>query len=262
MLGEYFPLVHHLHTHRKHRPLHIVLYKMQKNCPLNVFYAELQQALDGVTISLHSDMTRIQHNYTALQPLDNITRANLKHHKRQLLETVRFLRETAIARYGAPTSSPHASVHVRNDTDTSLRKYYDTHYADKYGEAQPYMQTSGAQRRKVTNMPAVVDALKTRLNKPVRVIHSRPHEPFLQQLHHYLSTDLYVLEHGAAMVFALFVRPSSTVIELIPRKKQQAKHPAVQSLQWIAALYEHTLHRVTVPDKIAPVSVKAVMQCV
>ena len=144
-----------------------------------------------------------------------------------------------------------------------MKAYYAKHYATKHGEAKEFMKTYGTQRRKVLNMEDVVKSLSAfyaRRNQNVQVIRSNANMPLMEQISMYLNTNVYILEHGAAMMFALFIRPKSTIIEIIPHKKySNTSQKAVQSLVWISRLMGHTLHRVVVKDKFTNVNVRKVL---
>jgi hypothetical protein len=271
MLGEFMPLVMMVVKYRAVTPLTITMYKTHKRFPLNVFYRELEAAVPTLRIHVHGDIERIDRNYTALQPLDNVTYDELVRSgdDERLRTAVEFVRELVTKRVrkdpkdADADADPHVVVPIRTG-DKKMTRYYDTHFADKWGKAESFIKTHGAQRRRVTNMQEVVNALRRRYRHQKRVVavSSDSTVPLFDQVVPYLNSDVLVLEHGAAMFFALFLRPRSTIVEIIPRNKMANVHQkAVQALKWVAKLGGHTLRRVVVTDSVAKVRVAEVLAC-
>ena len=284
MLGEFIPLVMLVVKYQAVTPLQITMYKMQVKYPQNVFYQELAAAVPHLRIQIHGDIERIDHNYTTLKPLDNVTYEELVRSgdTEQIRSAVAYIQELVARqnrnrnrnRSRATTSASvdrrenvvpgHVVVHIRtDDSNAELNRYYKTHYADKWGQVASFTQTHGATRRRVTNIHDVVNAVHQfyRHKKQVEVVKSDSAEPLFGQIAKYVNCEVLVMEHGASMFFVMFLRPGSTIVEIIPRKKSTNPNKAVQALTWLAKLGGHTLRRVIVEDRVAKVSVADVLAC-
>lgn len=69
--------------------------------------------------------------------------------------------------------------------------------------------------------------------------------PILKQISYYVGHNKIILEHGAGMVFTLFMNPGSKIIEIIPPKKlKHYRDGAVQGLPRISKSRGYKLQRV------------------
>jgi capsular polysaccharide biosynthesis protein len=72
-------------------------------------------------------------------------------------------------------------------------------------------------------------------------------EGLLEQIRRYTTSRKIVLEHGAAMIFVLFMQPGAQVVQLLP---PQIKTAQAKLIQKIVRVVNGTLHDVFVNESV------------
>lgn len=75
-------------------------------------------------------------------------------------------------------------------------------------------------------------------------------QPILKQISNFMNCNRMILEHGAGMVFCLFLNNHTKIIEIItPEKNSRKNDGAVQGLIRICKLNRYGLRRIIIPNK-------------
>lgn len=256
MMGEFLPVVAAYCACRP-RPRVVHVYKTDVASPFNAFYEELNEGDDRrfVVSATHHAPVGTYHRLPA-----NRNGWDWRHRPRDvapLLKAVRFLRTWALGATQAPSAAPTVCVQLRTNTK-ALTQYYadlDTNLVRR--------KKYGAERRCVTNLPAVVDALRAAGKVTVRAV-TDDGLTLREQIRQYADAQVLVLGHGAGMVHALWMRAPVTIVELINQQKVGVMDGAVQGCRRLVKLLSTKRHpaklrRIVVEDTHADVDVKAVV---
>ena len=259
MMGEFLPVVAAYCACRP-RPRVVHVYKTDTASPFNAFYEELNE----------DDKRRFVVSATRHAPVGTYHRLpanrngwDWRHRPRDvapLLGAVRFLRTWALGAPRAPSAAPIVCVQLRTNTK-ALTQYYanlDTHLVRR--------KKYGAERRCVTNLPAVVDALRTAGKVTVRAV-TDDGLTLREQIRQYADAQVLVLGHGAGMVHALWMRAPVTIVEIINQQKVGVMDGAVQGCRRLVNLLSTKRHparlrRIVVEDTHADVDVGKVLNVV
>lgn len=243
MMGEFLPIVY---VALKHAPTTVHLCKppAKRVFPLNSFYQEVARAFG---FRIHISSAKVD-GRTYVTP----TRWDWSFHGEQhkLRWVVQQLKSWAGQRLGR---LPLVLVQDRRNT-ASLNTYYTTNDID--ARRQQY----GENRRRVTNLRAVVSALKRAGQNAQYTV---PDGTTLRaQIQKYAQANRLVLGHGAGMVHILWMRPHSQVVEIIPEKQLREDNGAVQGCKRLCGLCGFHLHRIPVSDQHCAVGVDEVARCI
>jgi hypothetical protein len=124
----------------------------------------------------------------------------------------------------------------------------------------------GAERRCVTNLPTVVDALRAAGKVHVRAV-TDDALTLREQIRQYADARILVLGHGAGMVHALWMHRPLTIVEIINQQKVNVRDGAVQGCRRLVKLLgtkgnPARLRRIVVKDTHADVDVSKVVNMV
>lgn len=269
MMGEFLPIVAAYCACRP-RPRVVHVYKTDVASPFNAFYEELHEVSDRrfvVSATRHAPVGTY-HRLPA-----NRNGWDWRHRPRDvapLLKAVRFLRTWALGAPRAPsaapsrrrTSSSPPTVCVQLRTNTKALTQYYADLDTKLVRRKQY----GAERRCVTNLPAVVDALRAAGKVGVRAV-TDDGLTLREQIRQYANAQVLVLGHGAGMVHALWMRAPVTIVELINQQKVGVMDGAVQGCRRLVKLLSTKRHpaklrRIVVEDTHADVDVEKVVNVV
>lgn len=121
--------------------------------------------------------------------------------------------------------------------DERMRRYFK--------DAKMGSSNYGADKRKFLD----VDKIHLHVDTDVVYINSDG-ESFLSQVKRYsIGYNNILLEHGAGMVFILFIKTHSNVVEIITPQKNNSKNGAEQGCRRLCQLMENRLHRIVIENK-------------
>ena len=209
------------------------------------------------------------------------------------MEAVKFLRrwvlhDTAPAEIKARVderkeAKPLLVVQDRNNLNDSLKDYYEVHHlAPEKNKVMSKRKTYGSVRRHVENLrevsmkcmiktvtylintvyPQVADALRDETQYEVQHIASDDNLTLKQQICQYSSANALVMGHGAGMIHLLWMRPDSTIVEVIPAEKLGHYNGGVQGCLRLATLCEFKLRRLVCEKTHCAIDVGSVVDAV
>jgi hypothetical protein len=228
MMGEFFPVVYIMMKCK--RPKYFLYNNKRKwgKC-FDKFYKEL-----GFNVVFTNKLPKNRYFIANYNTWD--TKWNYKD-KIKCSEVIKFLKHKALNKYGQMNVSTNNELiiqyRVRNQ---DLENHFSTQYQTdiKYGPA----------KRHFLNM----NQLHTVLENTKYLHHDNM--PILKQISYYINANRILLEHGAGMVFILFMKEKSNVIELItPDKQANKKCGAVQGAMRLCAFKKSKLSRVVIEDR-------------
>jgi len=257
MMGELLPIVSQI----TRNPLvsSIVLHSQRKwyANPFDHFFDELAASMPGIKGRHSFNVSHVEVSKgsfeAAVQIPDIVYRerrafqgAAFVHHcawdsgtislqsQRAFRQSAAFLRTLATTQT-RPVVPYDQIIQMRID-DPVLKQYFATHSAGS--------STYGAGKRYVPGFNDFAQEVRRFFGSRVGII-SGDGLPLLDQIHPYLSATTLLSTHGAGMVHALWMPPSSTVVELVPASVpntgdfsllSKGNGLGVQGLAWMAPI--------------------------
>jgi hypothetical protein len=254
-MGEFMPIVAHI---SKTQPTHVVILKEEADsvCPLNSFYEELCHDGLSITVSSTKQPGKI---YVEVESWDwEWTPGS----KESLLAAVDYLKKWALQ--GSASASKNELLVQNRANASALTSYYDKHHLSEVTKRPlPKRKIYGSARRQVTNLDQVLGTLQRHFEKPdysVRMV-SDDHLTLRQQIQQYANADKLVLGHGAGMFHLLWMRPDSTIVEIIPQEKLGHANGGVQGCLRLANVRNFTLARLVCRENHSAIDIRAVERC-
>jgi len=148
---------------------------------------------------------------------------------------VNFLKKKAIKLYGNKNNSLTNKILIQyRKTDKNLEQYFlNNNIADKL---------YGSSKRTFKDM----DKIHTFIENSKYLYHDNL--PLLQQIMFYLNENNLILEHGAGMVFILFMNHNSKILEIITPNKKREKNGAAQGANRLCYFKKAILSRVIIEN--------------
>ena len=251
MMGEFLPVVAEI---IKHTATKVYIIKDRfVSSPLNAFYKELP-------VDVHF-ITRTEDVPPTCKVIAPLNWNYFNHHEtHKLTRAVKYIRDWA---NDEPTTTPFKIVVQDRGSNAVLNKYYAKVYNKECGLTihQPSSSKQlfyGAQRRRVTNLRAIASMIrKTHRNT---IYHVDDGMTLKAQVKTYLNASMLVLGHGSGMVHLLWMKPNTTVIEIIPKHRLNEGDGYSDGCNRLCQLMGFDLKRVFVEESIGPVNETDVLE--
>lgn len=225
MMGEFLPVLYLIFSLE---PNKVIFYNSHRkwNGPFDSFYKEIHQNII-FSNKLIKNVQKFTYNSWDYK-ID-------KDEKKKCLFTIEYLKNLSFDKYGIRNKNKILCLY--RDYNKKLDNYFLKLYGNnKYG-------FTGATRRSYKNIREIDKFIDNILYINTDSL------PILEQISHYIFHNKIILEHGAGMVFCLFMQNNTKIIEIIPPSKYKKKNGAVQGLKRISNLKNFQLRRIILENK-------------
>ena len=225
MMGEFLPVLYLIFSLK---PDKVILYNSHRkwNEPFDIFYKEIHQNII-FSNKIIRNVKKIKYNSWDYEMN--------KKEKNKCLFVIEYLKNLSFDKYGS--QDRNKTLCLYRDVNEKL----DTYFLKQYGK-NIYGYT-GAKRRSYKNIKEIHKFIGN-------ILYMNTDElPILEQISYFIFHNKIILEHGAGMVFCLFMKDNTKIIEIIPHLKHNKKNGAAQGLKRICNLKKFKLRRIILENK-------------
>ena len=225
MMGEFFPVLYLIFSLE---PDKVILYNSKRkwNGPFDIFYKEINE---NIIFSNKLIQNEKKFKYNSWDYQMNETE------KKKCLFVIEYLKNLSFDKYGI--QEKNKTLCLYRDNNNKLDNFFLKQYGDnKYG-------LTGSKRRSYKNIKQLDKFINNVLYVNTDCL------PILKQISYFIFHNKIILEHGAGMVFCLFMQNNTKIIEIIPLFKHNKKNGAAQGLKRICNLKNFKLRRIILENK-------------